>query len=186
MFGGAGTEPAYQEERPISHIETDVAHHFADMFADQLPQAFQNSRMEAFTRYKPAADGLTEAPVFKPAMRVTLLASILGFSGELDVELNAPLAKILAKPASAMVEGDDSDSAYSTAIVSHVEKSDVEVTAILSTLEMTLADLSTLQPGQLIRLPTAVGKPVTVEGDGINIRQARLGQQSHRFCLSIL
>lgn len=186
VFGGSGTEAAYQEERPLSHIENEMAYHFAEIFGEQLPHAFQEAKLAAFIRYKPPADGLGEPPDFKPALRITLLATMMGFSGDLIVECNELLGNLLSGKPKGAGEGEPAESAYSQAIASHVEKTDVDVMAILSSVDMTLGELSTLSPGQLIRLGTALGKPIIVESDGVVIHQARLGQQSNRFCLSIL
>ena len=54
-----------------------------------------------------------------------------------------------------------------------------------SALQMTLADLGKLQPGQLIRLPASFAKPVTLESDGIVLHRARLGQQSPGASVSV-
>lgn len=186
VFGGSGTEPAYLEERPLSHIEKDVSMQFADMFAEQLPNAFQSQTLDPFTRFIPASDGLSDPPEFKAELRVTLLASLMGFSGELVVECNAALAALLAQRGPVLAETQNDAGPYSTAIVSRVEKSEVELGVILASLNLTLGELSTLQPGHVIALSTFVGKPVTIESDGVAMHQARLGQQSRRFCVSVL
>lgn len=190
LLGGVGNEAPYAEQRPLSHIERELGLHLVSLIGEVLPQAFAGGPPEPFSLWKPKEDAGDEQPVFKPSLQLTILATVMSYSGEIRIELPPALAA-LARQAAAPAAGPAAGAAraasgWSEQIATRLQPSELDVNAVLVSFKMTLADLGKLQPGQLIRLPASFAKPVTLESDGIVLHRARLGQQARRFCLSIL
>lgn len=188
LFGGIGTEKPYAEERPLSHIERDLGRHFIATLAQYLPQAFTALPQGAFTLFKPDPEAGKEPPEFKAALRISLIATIMGYSGDITIDLTESLANL-----GKLAEGGPSGeavaapaSSWTPQITANLERSDVELQAVLVSYDMTLEAISALQPGQVVKLPANFAGPVTLQSDGEPIHKARLGQQARRFCLSLL
>lgn len=187
LLGGVGNEVPYAGERPLSHIEKDFGKLFIGMVAENLPHAFTADPVAPFELHKPKADAVEEAPPFKPAARVSMIATIMGYSGDISIELSADLVSLgKLGPAGAEAAGGTQASGWTPQIASRIEDSELEVKAVLTSFQMTLEDIGRLLPGQLVRLPVSFSKPVTLESDGVVLQRARLGQQARRFCLSVL
>lgn len=186
-FGGSGSEKPFAEERPLSHIEQDLARHFIELVGEHLPNALEDPVQNALTVYKPSTDGLSDPPVFKPVVTITLIIAVMGCSGEVKIDLGEEAASRLRPTGGSGGDGQAIQSSWTPQIAAHVEASEVDLIAVLTSFQMTLQDVTALQQGQTIRLATTLSKPVSIESsDGIAFHKARLGQQARRFCLSIL
>lgn len=189
LLGGVGNEQAYAEQRPVSHIERDLGRHLISVIGEVLIQTFDSDALTSLTLWKPKEDAGEDPPDVKPTLRLTLLATIMSYSGEIIIELPseiAALAKLAAPEADESRSAAKQASGWGEQIAARIQPSEMDVQAVLTSFQMTLEDIGKLLPGQLIRLPTSFAKPVSLESDGVVLHKARLGQQARRFCLSIL
>lgn len=186
VFGGSGSERPYAEERPLSHIEQDIASHFISLVGEHLPNALEDPLPEALAIYRQPADGLSDPPAFLPVVTITLNIAVMGYSGEIEIDLAEAAAGCLRPTGVGSGDAPPAQSSWTSQIAARVESSEVELLAVLTSFQMTLQDLSALQPGQTVRLATTLSRPVSLESDGVAIHKARLGQQARRFCLSVL
>lgn len=189
LLGGVGNEPPYNEQRPLSHIERELGRHLIAIVAEVLPQAFDSEQLRSLKLWKPVEDEGEEPPQFKPSVRLTILATIMSYSGEVRIELSseiAALAKATEPATASTAPSGRASGGWGEQIASRLQPSELDVTAVLTSFPMTLEDIGKLHPGQTMRLPTSFAKPVTLETDGVVLHQARLGQQARHFCLSVL
>jgi flagellar motor switch protein FliM len=79
------------------------------------------------------------------------------------------------------------DARFADALAAHVLTSGVALTATLCRVEMTLADLSALAPGQLIPVPArALGEIAIEDLGGAYVGRGRLGQSNGRRAVRIV
>jgi flagellar motor switch protein FliM len=173
MLGGVGNEPPFTEERPLSRLELALAELFAIGVGETLPYAFPEGAIEPLTLRRDAE----EEPDFEAALSITMLGTIHGYSGEMRLDLNQTLADLLKAQGAASEIG---------AAKPSMDIINVELTAILAGLPMSLDEIGRFARGQLIRLGTHASTPVSVTSGGVELFKARLGQGERRFCLGVI
>ena len=187
IFGSVGNEPAFADPRPFSRIEQSVMELFFKVVGRSLPAAFTSIALKEFfiaPLQDPNEDPLY--PVFKPFVSVRVLCNIHGYSGEILIEMPEELTTLFRpvdeekRPLSTPAVSE-----WGSLISSRVESIDVELVVVLAELQMSLDNITSLQPGQMIRLETDIGSPVAVCSEGVKLFNAKLGQTDKKFCLSL-
>ena len=186
VFGGVGNEPAFVETRPFSKIERAVMQLFFKVIGRSLPAAFTNIALKEFflaPPQDPNEDPLY--PPFKPFVSVKILCNMHGYSGELLIEMPEELTTLF-RPLDEenRTQSVPAVSEWGAQISTRVENIEVELTVVLAELQMSLDNITSFHAGQLIRLESDIGSPVTVCSEGVKLFNAKLGQAAKKFCLS--
>jgi len=182
-FGGCGNEPPYHEDRPLSKIETALCKAACATVGEALAAVFGGEPAPTFSAEVPADEN--KGPE-KTAIAARFLMHLHGYSGEMMLGFTAASLRALqaARPA-ARPPARPTPSQWGGAIGSQLDGIDIELTAILAHVELSVGALEALKPGQLIKLPNRIGTPVPVYSGGERLFTGRLGQSAGRYALNI-
>ncbi len=182
-FGGCGNEPPHQEDRPLSKIETALCRAAAETSAGALSAIYGGEAAPAFSIEGPAA---SEAGPAAAAITARFLLHLHGYSGEILLGFTAQsLQALQAVKPSAPQPARRESIRQGSAIGNQLDGIDIELTAILAHIELSVGTLESLKPGQVIKLPNRVDTPVTVFSGGECLFTARMGQSAGRYALSV-
>jgi flagellar motor switch protein FliM len=190
VFGGAGLEQPFLEQRPYSAIEKAVASLFTRTLGRAFPAAFEGHDLTAFAPPPVPAEDAIDVPEpvpFVPLISIRVLCTMHGYSGEVTIELSSEITSLLRDDTDEKAEpvADPKPSQWQDRILSRVENMDTELVAVLSEFQMSLAHLTSLQVGQMIGLNTNLSTPLEVRSGGVRLCRARLGQNAQKYCLRV-
>ncbi|MFD1695845.1 flagellar motor switch protein FliM [Roseibium aestuarii] len=189
LFGGDGTEPPIDEERNFSNIETRLARTVFDVAARALEESFEPIARTSLKleRIESRMDFAIVGRRNNPAVVARLLLQAIGRGGEVFVIMPHSTLNPLRQRLSQVLAGEMStrDKQWTQHFHNEIQRTEVRLEAILEEREMTLADIASLQVGQMIELQATVRSPVTLSCNQQPIFTCQLGQLNGSYTLQI-
>ena len=188
MLGGDGSQPAHAGDRALSRIETDVAALFFASIARGLAAAFEPIAASPFSVAATAdaidfdSIGLEHAVVV-----AKYRLDALGRGGEVRVAIPQSALNALRKPLSQAAPKDTPrpDPRWARHIQKEVTRSNVTLTAILDERPGLLAEVFSLEVGQIVELQATPHSRVRVECNGERLIWCDLGKSNGVYTLRV-
>jgi flagellar motor switch protein FliM len=189
LFGSDGAEPPVDEERPFSNIEMRVAQVLFEeagkalqaAFAPVAPTTFKHERTE--TRMDFAIIGRRN----NLSVVAKLLIQALGRGGEMFVIIPqsalSPMRQNLAQVLSG--DGGGVDPRWTRQMQGEVQRTRVELRAILEERLITLGEVAEFQVGQVLELQATPRSQIRLECNGQALFNCQLGQSGGSYTLRV-
>jgi|GEM_PF-4112362 len=187
VFGGDASEPSIQEGRPLSGIERDIASSYINSMARHLMEGllFPSETDLKIERVGEKME-LGEMPIFKPAIKMNLTASVGSLKGELTFEFSSSFVSHINESAREVGSvGVETPSNWSGQILASLELAEVELIATLVELPLKLDAISRLRVGQTISLGVDIQTAVAVHAGETKLYGTHLGQSDGSYCLIV-
>jgi flagellar motor switch protein FliM len=188
-FGGDGSNPPFESDRPFTSLEARlsktvfeiVVPAFEELLHPITPVSFELEKIESKLDFQ--IMGQTEIPV----VVVQILFQILDNGGRLFMIIPQqalhPVRKRLERARAFDIGGNDPD--WTSKLQNEIVTADVKLQSVLEAPELSLDDLASLQPGQIIRLACDAQTPVALECEGEKIFWCKLAQSKGYFSMVI-
>ena len=189
MFGGDGSEPSFEDERPLSTIETRIAQLMCEHAANALaaaftpvaPTTFKFDRVE--TRMELALVGRRNNHAV--TARIELRTMERGGSLFILIPQSAlnPIRQNLARDLSTDVA--QRDPRWTKHLEAEVGRTTVALRAVIDEPGLTLADVASLQVGQVLKLRATPATPVRLEAQDHALYLCQLGQAEGYYTVRV-
>ena len=187
LFGGKGRQPARVEGREFTPTEMRIIRRVLDLAFDCYQRAwepvckleFEYLRSEMNTQFATVA-----TPV---ELVVVTTFGIDQGAGSADFHVCIPYAML--EPIRSVIhdavgpDRGEADGRWLSMLTSHVYGTEIELTANLATAEVTLRQLLTLQPGDVIALE--LEPSITADIDGVPVMRCGYGVVNGRYALKV-
>ncbi|TDH38254.1 hypothetical protein E2A64_03815 [Pseudohoeflea suaedae] len=191
LLGGADPETIEAVTRPLSAIELDMSlvifENLSDVVASAVSQAGEPLKANVDA---PSAVVPEEIDDPAPDCHAAAIGFEIEFAGSSTVAyFIAPQEQLLkTKPVKRATIKDDEAKAQSDwreRLSKRVVRSDVRLEARIALDQMRLADISRLQPGDVLAFPEETGARVILGGNGKDIYNCALGRTGQRYMVRI-
>jgi flagellar motor switch protein FliM len=189
LFGSDGTEPPIDEERNFSNIEMRVAQTLFDeagkalqaAFAQVAPTTFKLERIE--TRMDFAIIGRRN----NLSVVSKLLIQALGRGGEMFVIIPQSALSPMRQSLAHVLSGDSAgvDPRWTKQMQNEVQRTKVDLRAILEERLITLGEVAEFKVGQLLELQATPRSQVRLECNGQALFACQLGQSGGSYTLRV-
>lgn len=184
MFGGDGSEPPFTKERPFTSLEQRIGRELADLAGEHLRQALSRVAPVSLVRERmeQRLEFATLGPKDLPSISARLAFQVMEFSGHMFCLIpQSALHVIRSSLEQKMVATQQPDPAWTSRFERRLIQSEVQVLATIDGPVLTLADIASLQRGQLIEFNPKAKDFVVLECAGERLCTAELGQSQGRF-----
>lgn len=185
MYGGDGSEPA-PEQFPVptgleSGLFREILTRHAAVLGRQFNASFALERSE--TSLEPSELGVADAP----SVIAQFNFRILNGGGSLFVLLpTGPVSSFRQRGGSeSPAESNKQDAAWSIQLQQVLGSAGVDLRAVLDGSHMTVKELGSLRPGQILRLSSSLSSPVRLEAEDRTVFTASLRQSDGFFTVCI-
>lgn len=189
LFGGDGSEPAVEDERPFSNIEIRVAEALFAQVAKSLQSSFASVAETTFKfeRIETRMDFAVIGRRNNLSVVAKLQLQALERGGEMFIiipqsALN-PMRQHLAKVASG--ESSARDPRWAKQIQREVQRAEVTLKAVLEERQLTLGDVAGLKVGQVLELQATPRSRVRMECNDQALFWCELGQAEGSYTLRV-
>lgn len=189
LFGGDGSEPQLEDDRPFSNIEIRVAEALFGQVAKSLHSSFASVSETAFkferieTRMDFAVIGRRNN--LSVVAKLQLQASDRG--GEMFIIIPQSALNPIRQHLSRVISGETSarDPRWAKQIQREVQRADVTLKAVLEERQLTLGDIADLKVGQVLELQATPRSRVKVECNDQALFWCELGQAEGSYTLRV-
>lgn len=189
LFGGDGTEPPIDEERPFSNLETRIARTIFEVASRALEESFEPIAKTTLKleRIESRMDFAIVGRRNNPAVVARLLLQAIGRGGEVFVVMPHSTLNPLRQRLSQVLAGEMStrDKQWTQHFHNEIQRTEVRLEAVLEERELSLADIANLRVGQLIELQATAHSPVTLSCNQQPVFNCQLGQLNGSYTLQI-
>lgn len=189
LFGADGTEPPIDEERSFSNIETRIARAIFEVAAKALQDSFSPIAETTlkFERIESRMDFAVLGRRNNPAVVARLLLQAIGRGGEVFVIMPHSTLNPLRQQLSQVLAGDMSsrDKQWTHHFQSEIQRTEVNLQAILEERKLTLGEVVDLKVGQVIELQATPRSPIRLECNKQPIFNCLLGQMNGSYTLQV-
>ena len=188
LFGGDGSESPYNEQRPLTNIETRTAQKTFDLVVRALQAGFADVGRTnfKFERIESRMDFAVIAPRPSFAVVARLNIRLLGRTGEMFIVIpQAALKPMRQNLAHDLSNETAPDPQWSKQIHNEVSRAEVVVHAIIEEEGFTLADIAALSVGNILKLQATPRSRVKLESNDQALFWCHLGQADGLYTLRI-
>lgn len=188
MFGGEGTEAAFEGTRPFTAAEARVGRVVCEFAAKALERAFASicEITLELERVETALEFTTLGHNSMMMIHGQVLFQVLNQGGIMFVLIPqtsmTPIRQKLERERKPLVASHDSR--WTSALSTRISHAEVAVHAVLDGNDMELSELLRLEPGKTIEL-SGTGQSVILECEGDRLFRGHLGQAKGHFTLTI-
>jgi flagellar motor switch protein FliM len=189
IFGGDGTEPTFEFERPFSTVELRVAQALFEQAANALKGAFAaiSETNFKFERIETRMDFVSIGRPKNPAVVAKIGLKALGRNGEMFVVIPQsalnPMRQVLARDASSDVTA--RDPRWAKQFENEIRRTEVSLRATIEDRQFTLGDIAGLQVGQVLKLQATPTSRVKLECNDETLFWCQLGQGDGYYTVRI-
>ncbi len=187
LFGGDGSEEPVFEKRPLSSIELRLAEKAIDIVGTALQGSFSTVCETTFKldRIETRLDFVVIAPRTAFGIRAKFNARIMGRDISIFIlipqtALNSVRQELEREPSA---ELSVRDPRWSKQIQEEVGRTEVSIRAVIEERQFTLADIASLQPGQVMILQANAKTKVKLECNSEPLFLCDLGQSDGFYTL---
>lgn len=183
MFGGAGDEDAFETAPgPLSPIETGVADAIAAQVAAALTEVVSASAPASFTferllpKLDPAAFGKPQTPVLVAGFALKALGTVV----ILEALVPQAVLTLMGEDLGDLLDGSrtSADPLWSERLGAEVGRATVRVRAVMDAVALTLSEVASLRPGQVLAMPAGGGGRVRLGCADRDLFRCELGQSN--------
>ncbi len=188
LFGGDGSESPYNEQRPLTNIETRTAQKTFDLAVRALQAGFADVGRTnfKFERIESRMDFAVIAPRPSFAVVARLNIRLLGRTGEMFIVIpQAALKPMRQNLAHDLSNETAPDPQWSKQIHNEVSRAEVVVHAVIEEEGFTLADIAALSVGNILKLQATPRSRVKLESNDQALFWCHLGQADGLYTLRI-
>lgn len=190
VFGGDGTEPPFEEVRPFSQIERNVARAVLTAAAKALQASLASvSHLTfAFERIETSSESLTIDDRNSRAVVARFDLRAVDRSGELMLVIPQSAVQSTrskAGEAAAQAPADPAANGWLRQMQNEIRNTEVTLTAVLDERRTTLAEVARLKVGQLLRLEARVDGTVRLECNNHPLFNCEIGQLEGAYTLRV-
>ena len=186
LFGADGSEPPIDEERPFSNIEISIAQAIFDRMAKVLQNSFGQAQESAFKfeRIETRMDFAIIGRRNNLSVVGKFLLQALNRGGEMFVILpQSALNPVRETLTHASGDASPSDPRWAKQIQTEIQRTAMEVRAVLEERLIDLKDVTEFKVGQVIELQATPRSRVKLECRGQPLYWCRLGQGDGHYTL---
>lgn len=188
-FGGDGSMPPFESDRPFTSLEARLARSVFNIVIPELEDLLNPITQVSFDMEKLETKldfqilGQTDIPV----IAVQVLFQILDNGGRMFMIIPQaalhPIRKLLERTRA--LDGTSVDPDWQRKMQDGLASSDMLLKGVLEGPEMTLDQISALEPGQILRLNVDTKSLIALECQNERIFMCRLAQAKSQFALVI-
>lgn len=188
-FGGDGSMPPFEADRPFTSLETRLARSVFSIVIPELEELLNSITSVSFELEKVETKldfqilGQTEVPV----VVVQILFQILDNGGRMFMIIPQaalyPIRKQLERSRALDAQSIDPD--WAKKMQDGIASANMVLNGVLEAPEMTLNDLASLEPGDIIRLEADTRSLIALECQDERLFMCRLAQSKNHFALVI-
>jgi flagellar motor switch protein FliM len=189
VFGGRETvKPAYTD-RPLTRIELDIVKWFFNLVAMTLHDGFAALAQATF-----AAEAVDCPPAYQslgkpstPVAAVTLELRCNAGTGRMFIAVPQSILVYLnpPKPVESASVAQVLDPLWTRSLGHNVSRADVQIRALLGTVELTLGEIAEFRPALIVPLDRLSASRVRLECNGEALYWCSLGQADGVYTLSV-
>jgi flagellar motor switch protein FliM len=188
LFGGDGTEPQVNVNRPFSQIEKNVAKAVLTSVARALQASLAQSvpginitfeRLESDPGLVTIDDRKSQAVVARFELRAG------GRSGSMCIVIPQSTVRSARARRDAAGEGDAQGGVWVSGMQNKIRSTDVRLRAVLEERQMTLAEITGLRVGQIIPLDTRTDSRIRLECNEEPFFLCEIGQSEGCYTLRV-
>ncbi|PLW75501.1 flagellar motor switch protein FliM [Cohaesibacter celericrescens] len=189
MYGSDGSEPPIDDERPFSNIETRVARSLFNDAIKCLEDAFKSISdiTLKFERIETRMDFAVIGRRNNTAVVGRLLMQAIGRGGEMFVMVPhtalTPLRQNLAQVVSG--EGNHRDKGWTQQFQAEIQRTHVDLEAVLEEKSITLDELANLKVGDVLQLQATPRSKITLQCNDQSLFTCSIGQADGSYCLKV-
>ncbi|MBP2149113.1 FliM/FliN family flagellar motor switch protein [Xanthobacter autotrophicus DSM 597] len=189
LFGADGSEPPVEDERSFSNIEGRVAQLLFEQMTKALKAAFAlvSDTTFQFERQETRMDFAVIGRRNNLAVTAKFLLQALNRGGEMFVTIPqsalTPLRRALSSTSQAETGGRDPK--WAQKIRDEVNRTEVELRAVLDEHEVTLGDIAALKVGQILKLAATPASRVKLESAAQPLFWCHLGQSDGGYVVRL-
>jgi flagellar motor switch protein FliM len=190
FFGADGAEPPYDEDRPLTEIETRAARVAFGWLTKALRGGFA-SAADVAVRLEPQevrSDG-SGSPRKVGGFALTCRCRLVGLGREAEIFVSVsqafldPMREALARDPSATILS--ADPQWAKRMKNRVTQTEVTLSAAMERRDLTLADIANFEVGQIIDLPVAPTSLIKLECEGQALFWCEIGQKDGAYTIRI-
>jgi flagellar motor switch protein FliM len=189
LFGSDGAEPPLDEERSFTNVEIRVTQALIDRVGKALQMAFAATSEISLKleRIETRMDFAVIGRRNNMAVCANLLLQALGRGGELFVIIPHSALNPLRQSLTHVVSGDtsSSDPHWSKQMHTEIQRTEVELKAVLEERMLTLDEVANLHVGQMIELRATPRALVRLECNNQLLYWCELGQSDGSYALRV-
>lgn len=189
LFGGSGGATPFRPERNLTRIELDIAKAVFNRMAAVLGQSCTETGPSSFALEhtdSPPSFEVVGRPSSMIAVATIDLGSVCGsgrmfiaFPQSIFVFLRAAPARSQASPPRTI------DPHWQQLLGNRLYSADVTVTAVLGARQMTLGEISSFRPGQIIEMDSLAGHRISLDCNGQTLFWCKLAQVNGAYSVNI-
>lgn len=189
MFGGDGSEPAFDHERALSTIEMRIA----QIIFDQTTQALQTSFLPVcqtsfkFERVETRMDFVVIGRRNNNAVVAKIRLRALERGGALFIVIPQtalnPFRQNLTRDVSADLAS--RDPRWTKQMEGEIGRTEITLRAVIKEADLTLGDIAALRVGQVLKLKATPATPVELEASEQTLFRCQLGQAEGFYTVRI-
>lgn len=188
LFGGAEDDFEFPERSSLTGLEQRIAGLIAEQVVDGLAKGFAEAMPTAFLlepiKPKPDTAPLGKGPA--PVLVATFVLHAVGQPVELDVIIPQaaldPFTDVLAQSAE---KAPTLDPSWSEKLEAEISRAGMTLNARLALPPMTLGEIASLQPGQIVEFGGGSANAVKLACGGTDLFRCDLGQSGGCYSLKI-
>jgi len=191
LLGGTSQE-LFIPQRPMTLIETRLISNVTNRGLAALTEAWSGIREMTFSIHSTESNPQL-VQIVPPNEVVVVVGFEIKMSNRagtmnlcLPYNVIEPVMDDLASQSWFSVSKDHADAGVGARLGSSLSRASLEVTGLLAETTITLRDLMTLQPGDLLLTETASNRPVTICVEGQKKYRAHLGRHSGKLALRVI
>lgn len=188
MFGGEGTEPAFEATRPFTSAEARMGRVVCEFAAKALTASFSSVceiTLEA-EKLETALEFTTLGHSSMMMIHAQILFQVLNQGGIMFVLMPqssmTPIRQKLERERKPIAASHDTR--WTAALNTNISQAEISVHAVMEGREMELSELLRLQPGKVVEL-NGTEHSVILECEGDRLFRGRLGQSKGFFTFTI-
>jgi flagellar motor switch protein FliM len=180
LFGGDGSEPPFKDDRALSTVETRVAQLMCDHAANALQASFAPVAAATFKfeRMETRMDFAVIGRRNNHAVVAHIVLQALERTGRLFIVIPQtalnPIRQNLARDVTAEVSA--RDPRWTKLLEAEVARTTVSLRAVIDEPGLTLADITSLKVGEVLKLRATPRTPVKLEAQDQSLFLCELGQ----------
>jgi flagellar motor switch protein FliM len=189
LFGGDGSEPAIQEDRPLSNIEMRIAQSIFDRLAKSMQASF-SAVIETSLKFETLETRMDFAVIVPRntfSIITTVNLQILDRGGELYIVLPQPALNTIRQSLAHDPTKDTvtRDPRWVRQMQNEITRAEVKVQGIIEERQFTLGDIANLRIGQTMHLQATTKTRVKLECNAQDLFWCQLGQAEGFYTLRV-
>ncbi|MFC5069750.1 flagellar motor switch protein FliM [Flaviflagellibacter deserti] len=189
LFGADGAEPPIDEERPFSNIEINIAQAIFERIAKVLQVSFGSQSESAFKfeRIETRMDFAIIGRRNNLSVVAKFLLQALNRGGEMFIIIPQSALSPVRETLSHAMSGDASprDPRWARQIQSEIQRTEMQVRAILEERLIDLRDVTEFKVGQVLELQATPRSRVKLECRGQPLFWCQLGQSDGSYTVKV-